>query len=135
MLEYIEGIPLGEGILRQEDAVRVLQIVRQLRDNKLVHGDIKLDNFVRVNDGSIYLIDCLNWTGSLQAATHYDLANALYSLSRKLEPSAVLKVARQFFTALEIREALEFIDLAGVQVDALTDGDKARQIKAAMQSF
>lgn len=136
MLEYLEGTPLGEGILRREDAVCALQIVRQLQDNKLAHGDVKLDNFVRTNDGNTYLIDCLNWTGPLQAAMHYDLASALYSLSRKLEPSAVLQVARLFFTALEISEALELIDPAGVQADALTDGDKAVQIKeAAMQSF
>ncbi len=136
ILEYLEGTPLGEGILRREDAVRALRIVRQLRDNKLVHGDVKLDNFVRANDGNIYLIDCLNWAGPLRAAMHYDLASALYSLSRRLEPSAVLQVARQFFTALEISEALELIDLAGVQADALTDGDRAVQIKeAATQSF
>ncbi len=135
MLEYIEGTPLGERILRREDAVRVLQIVRQLWDNELVHGDIKLDNFVRTNDGSICLIDCLNWTGSLQAAMHYDLASALYSLSRKLEPSVVLKTARQFFAAPEVNEALGLIDLAGVHADALTDRDKAFKIKAAMQSL
>ncbi|MGZ4903946.1 MAG: hypothetical protein ACXVIP_01325 [Halobacteriota archaeon] len=134
-LEYIKGIPLGEGTARRQDAVHVLQIVRQLRDNKLVHGDIKLDNFVRTKDGSIYLIDCLNWTGPLLAAMHYDLASAIYSLSQKLEPSAVLQVARQSFTVSEISGALELIDLAGVQADALTDGDKALQIKAAMQSF
>ncbi len=135
MLEYIDGTPLGEGVLRREDAVRVLQIVRQLWDNQLVHGDVKLDNFVRTNDGRIYLIDCLNWSGSLQAAARYDLASAVYNLSRKLEPSAVLKAARGLFTALEINEALELIDLAGAQVDALTDEDNAFQIKAAMYSL
>lgn len=134
-LEYIKGVPLGEGIAQRQDAAHVLQIIRQLRDNQLVHGDIKLDNFVRTKNGRIYLIDCLKWTGSLLAAMHYDLACALYSLSRTLEPSAVLQVARQFFTASEISEALELIDLAGVQADTLTDGDKALQIKAAMQSF
>ncbi len=134
-LEYVNGTPLGECVLRQEDAVRVLQAIRRLWDNNLVHGDIKLDNFVRTEDGAIYLIDCLNWAGPLNAAMYYDLASALYSLSSKLEPYSVLKVARQFFTALEIDEALELIDLAGVQVDALTDDDTARQIRAAMQSF
>ena len=135
MLEYINGTPLGEGILRQGDAERVLQIVKQLWDGKLVHGDIKLDNFVRTKGGSIYVLDCLNWTGSLQAAMCYDLASALVCLSRKLKPYTVLKIANQFFTTLEIRGALSLIELAGVQLDALTDEDRARQIRAAMQSF
>jgi len=135
MLEYIKGTPLGGGILRQGDAERVLHVVKHLWDSRLVHGDIKLDNFIRTKDGSIYLSDCLNWTGSRQAAMYYDLASALLCLSRKLEPYTVLKIAHQFFTALEIREVLPLIDLAGVQLDALTDEDRARQIKTAMQSF
>ncbi len=135
MLEYIRGAPLGEGSLQRKDALQVLQIVRRLRDNTLVHGDIKLDNFLRAADRSVYLIDCLSWTGSLRAAMHYDLASALYSLSRKLEPFVVLQVAHQLFTAAAIHEALELIDLAGVQADALTDRDVAYQIKSEMQFF
>jgi|GEM_PF-359395 len=133
LLEYIEGIPLGEADLTHEDAIRILSISRQLMANRLVHGDIKLDNFLRRKDGSIYLIDCLDWTGSLQAALSYDLANTLYSLSRKLEPVTVLKMTRLFFTAAEIAEAIELIDAAGAQIDVVTDEDRARQIKRAME--
>ncbi len=135
VLEYIEGTPLGETVLQREDALCVLRILRQLWDHSLVHGDIKLDNFVRASDGRIYLIDCLNCVGPLQSGLYYDLASALYSLSRKLEPSVVLEAACQFFDTVEVNETLELIDLAGVQADALTDGDKAVQIKAAMQSI
>jgi hypothetical protein len=133
LLEYIEGISLGEADLKHEDAIRILSIARQLMANRLVHGDIKLDNFVRKKDGSIYLIDCLDWTGSLQAALSYDLTNAIYSLSRKLEPITVLKMARLFFTASEIGEAIELIDAAGAQIDVITDEDRAHQIRLAME--
>jgi len=133
LLEYIEGVPLGEADLKHKDAIRILSIARQLMDNRLVHGDIKLDNFVRRKDGSIYLMDCLDWTGSLKAALSYDLTNTIYSLSRKLEPITVLKMARLFFTASEIAKAIELIDAAGAQIDVLTDEDRAHQIRLAME--
>lgn len=135
LLEYLSGVPLGGAQVQQQNALDVLKIVRRLRDNRLVHGDIKLDNFVLTKWSELYLIDCLSCTRSLQQAFDYDLTGAIYSLSRRLHPADVLRIAALFFSASEIEAALGLIDIAGAQIDVLTEQDITKQIKLASESI
>ncbi|MGZ7112111.1 MAG: hypothetical protein ACXVH6_06730 [Halobacteriota archaeon] len=48
---------LGRAQLQQQNALDVLKIVRRSRDNRLVHGNIKLNNFVLTKWSELYLIE------------------------------------------------------------------------------
>jgi len=109
LMEFIEGVPLELINLTEIDLVAVFKIVKQLRTHRLVHGDIRRDNFLLTAGGEGCLIDYLRLTGSVERAMSYDLMSAICHLSLSVAPAMVLEVAHRFFSAAELEEALPFL--------------------------
>jgi serine/threonine protein kinase len=120
--------------LRQQNPLDVSKILQRLRDNRLVHVDIELDNFVLTISSVLYLIDLLSCTLSLQKAFDCNLTH--HPLLKPKAPSAgFFRIAALFFSASEIEATLGLIDTACVQLDVLTEQDICKQIRQASESF
>ena len=109
LMEFVEGVPLELINLEEINLVAIFKIVKQLRTHRLVHGDLRRDNFLLTAGGEGCLIDYLRLAGSVERAMSYDLMSAICHLSLSVAPAVVLEVASRFFSAAELEEALPFL--------------------------
>lgn len=127
--EFIEGKNLSEVTLGTAEISEVLAILKKMHDSKVIHGDIKLDNFL-YSDGKIYLVDCLKiGHTTLPVAQAFDLICALCSLCEKAPVKAVMGEARRHFTEEELLFAGNLLDIAVSKVDIDLPPDKSRELR------
>ncbi len=109
IMEFVQGTPFERSHFVKQDIVKLFTIIKQLRENQLIHGDLRRDNFLLTGNSDIYLIDYLHLKGSTQRALDYDLMSALCHLSLSTDPALVLDLARAFFPATAFKEGLPFL--------------------------
>ncbi len=109
LLEFVNGVPLERAELTDRTLNAVFMLLKQLRNHQLVHGDIRRDNFI-ATQGGVCLIDYLRLNGNLGRALGYDLMSAVCHLSLSVDPNIVLNVARSYFSAAELRDAVPFLN-------------------------
>jgi hypothetical protein len=91
------GVPLGNVEITLTEIYKVFNVIKKLRENQLVLGDIKLDNFIVDCNDKVFLLDCMKRNGSLEQALDYGLMSAIYCLTYKYDASSIFKVSQQFF--------------------------------------
>jgi len=109
LMEFVDGVSLHRVNLKERDISKVFEIVKQLRAHRLIHGDIRRDNFLVTPDRDMCLVDHLYLTGAVERAMNYDLMSAVCHLSLSAEASLVVDAARTFFSAAELQDALPFL--------------------------
>ncbi len=129
--EFVAGTSLGTVEITPAEIHKVLNIIKKLREHELVHGDIKLDNFIIDCSDKIFLIDCMRCNSSLEKALNYDLMCAMYSLTCKYDASSVLEISQKFFSRVEISEALTFLSLTSARFDSILKKDRTKEIMLA----
>ena len=130
--EYIAGQPLSEVSITGDGIDQVLDIVKTMHEHRLVHGDVKLDNFM-FSRGRVFVLDCLKMGGSaLRAAESFDLMCALCALSQKAPVAMVIAHARERFSPEELRKAAEFLDIAVSKADIDLPQEKVRELRRAL---
>jgi tRNA A-37 threonylcarbamoyl transferase component Bud32 len=126
--EFIEGMPLGNVEITPAEIYKVFNVIKKLRENTLVHGDIKLDNFIVDRNNKIFLLDCMKCNGSLEQALNYDLMCAIYCLTRKFDASCVVHISQKFFSRGEVKDALKFLHLASARLDSIFENGRTKEI-------
>lgn len=129
--EFIQGTPLGNVEITPVEIYKLLSVVKKLRTHKMVHGDIKLDNFIVDCNDIIFLLDSMKCNSSLQQALNYDLMCAIYSLACKYDASSVLNISQKIFSRLEVSDALKFLYLTSARLDSIFENDKTKEIMLA----
>ncbi len=132
VMEFIEGLPLSKAHIDEAILDQLFKILRVMREHGILHGDVKLDNFILSGD-RVYVFDCLKIDRSdADAATAFDLACLLCALAEKLPAGVVMARARRYFSDGELERAEGMIDLALYKIDLkLGEG----RIKALRESF
>ena len=92
-----------------------------------MYGDIKFDNFITDCNKKIFLVDCMNYNGSVEQALNYDLMSAIYCLSYKCYASLVLSLPQQFFSSAEICDALKFLYLTSARLDSIFEKERTNE--------
>ena len=110
LMDFVEGVSLQRVNLKERDVSKVFEIVRQLRVHRLVHGDIRRDNFLVTPQRDVCLVDYLCLAGAVERAMSYDLMSAICHLSLSVEPPVVVNAACTFFSAAELQDALPFLN-------------------------
>jgi len=109
IMEFVDGVPLQRVNLKERDIRKVFGMVKQLRVHRLVHGDIRRDNFLVTADHDMCLIDSMYLIGAVERAMSYDLMSAVCHLSLSADASVVVNAACTFFSAAELQDALPFL--------------------------
>lgn len=132
IMEFIEGEPLSRVSIGRSEIDSVFRIVKTMHDNKLVHGDIKLDNFIYSN-GRIFVIDCIRINrGAIHVAQSFDLICAICTLVEMAPMSTVMEYALKYFTQEELLHAGTMIDIAVTKADINLPEYKIRELKAVL---
>ena len=109
IMEFVDGVSLQRVNLKERDIGKVFEMVKQLRVHRLVHGDIRRDNFLVTADRDVCLVDYLYLAGAVERAMSYDLMSAVCHLSLSVDASVVVNAACTFFSAAELQDALPFL--------------------------
>ena len=109
IMEFVDGVSLQRVTLKERDISKVFGIVKQLRVHRLVHGDIRRDNFLVTAGRDVCLIDSMYLIGAVERAMSYDLMSAVCHLSLSADASVVVTAACTFFSAAELQDALPFL--------------------------
>ena len=110
LMDFVEGVSLHRVNMKESDISKVFAIVRQLRVHRLVHGDIRRDNFLVTPHRDVCLVDHLCLAGAVERAMSYDLMSAICHLSLSVDASVVVNAACTFFSAAELQDALPFLN-------------------------
>jgi len=129
LMEFVNGVPLERVELTDHNLNAVFRIVKQLRRHRLVHGDIRRDNFLATLERGICLIDYLRLTGNIERALDYDLMSAICHLSLSVDPTVVLNVARTHFSTVELKRAVPFLNFI---TGRLTKRDRAQILQTTL---
>jgi len=129
LMEFVNGVPLERVELNDHNLNAVFRLVKQLRRHKLVHGDIRRDNFLATIERGMCLIDYLPLTGNIERALDYDLMSTVSHLSLSVGPTIVLNVARTHFSTAELKRALPFLNFI---TGRLTKRDRAQILQTIL---
>jgi predicted Ser/Thr protein kinase len=129
LMEFVNGVPLERAELTEPNLNAVFNLVKQLRRQQLVHGDIRRDNFLATQDRGMCLIDYLRLTGNIERALDYDLMSTICHLSLSVDPTIVLTVARTHFSTAELRLAVPFLNFI---TGRLTKRDRAQILQTIL---
>ncbi|MCD1296214.1 serine/threonine protein kinase [Methanocella sp. CWC-04] len=117
VMEFIEGRPLSKVDLKDKDMDNIFSIMKTMHDNGLVHGDIKLDNFI-YSGGRVFVLDCLKIDSSrLASAQAFDLMAAICALSQKVDVDTVIGHAKKYFSEHELSMAGGMLGVTFNKVD------------------
>jgi len=129
LMEFVDGLPLERVELNDHNLNAVFRLVKQLRRHKLVHGDIRRDNFLATIQRGMCLIDYLRLIGNIERALDYDLMSTVCHLSLSVDPTIVLNVARTHFSTAELRRALPFLNFI---TGRLTNRDRSQILQTIL---
>ncbi|HMK46054.1 MAG TPA: serine/threonine protein kinase [Methanocella sp.] len=130
--EFIDGIPLSKASIGLKEIDEMLSILKRMHDNGIIHGDIKLDNFLSA-EGKIFVVDCLKIGHTpLNIALAFDLVCALCSLCIKTPVSNVMEAARRYFTEDELLRAGTMLDTAISKVDIDLPPGKINELRTEL---
>jgi tRNA A-37 threonylcarbamoyl transferase component Bud32 len=112
VMEFIEGKNLSKVELKEEDSDRLFEIIKRMHENGLIHGDVKLDNFI-YSGGHIFVLDSLKIdTAQFDNAKGYDLMSAICALSQKMPVNIVIEHAKKYFNENEMAIAGSMLGVA-----------------------
>lgn len=132
--EYIEGRPLSEVPLSDNELDQVFRDIKTLHERGFVHGDIKLDNFI-VSRGRIFVVDCLKMgQTTLKEAESFDIICALCAMCQKMPVGKVIEHASKFFSEDELQRAGQLLDVAMSKADIDLPQEKERELRRALGS-
>lgn len=131
VMEFIEGRPLSDMDIGGEVLDEVFQALKSMHQGGVYHGDIKLDNFM-YSKGKVYVFDCLKLGTRGETAAAFDLACLLCALAEKVPVSVVLGHARSYFSARELKQAADMVDLALYKSDLELPADRVHELKQGL---
>ncbi|MGZ4849594.1 MAG: RIO1 family regulatory kinase/ATPase domain-containing protein [Halobacteriota archaeon] len=109
VMNFVDGASLGRAVLRREDINAVFRLLKKLRVHRLVHGDIRCDNFLHTHGGSLCMLDFLPLEGDIELGMSYDLMSAICHLSLSIDAAEVLEAASTFFPPEMLKEGLPYL--------------------------
>ena len=107
-MDFVEGVSLQRVNLKERDVSKVFAIVKQLRAHRLVHGDIRRDNFLVTPHRDVCLVDHLCLAGAVERAMSYDLMSAICHLSLTVDESVVVNARTRSFRLQSCRMCYRF---------------------------
>lgn len=112
---------------------KVFNVIKKLRENKLVFGGIKLDNFIIDDNQEMFLMDCVKYNESVEQTLNYDIMSVIYRLINKCDAPLVVSVSQKFFSRTEITNALKFLYLylTSARLDSIPEKVRTKEIKLA----
>jgi serine/threonine protein kinase len=132
VMEFVEGRPLSEATLGDDQADQIFRDIRTIHDHGFVHGDIKPDNLL-VADGKVYVLDCLKvGYSAFNVAKSFDLICAICTVSQMLPVGLTLEHARRYFSGDELLSAGRLLDFALSKVDIVLPEGKVRELRQAL---
>lgn len=132
--EFIEGQLLSEVAITDDQIDEIFQEIKVMHDHGVVHGDIKLDNFL-ISRGKIFIVDCLKMgERTLQPAKSFDLICALCAICQKMPVALVVEHARKYFSGEELRQAGGLLDVAVSKADIDLSDNKVRELRHALSN-
>jgi hypothetical protein len=129
IMEFIEGVPLERVKISELALSAVFRLMKQLRGRKLVHGDIRRDNFIMTAEHELCVIDYLHLAGDIERALDYDMTSAICHLSLSADPAIVLEAARAHFSTAELRGAVPFMNFI---TQRLTNRERAQILQTIL---
>jgi hypothetical protein len=129
IMEFIEGVPLERVKISEHALNAVFRLIKQLRGRKLVHGDVRRDNFIMTGEHELCVIDYLHLAGDIKRALDYDMTSALCHLSLSVGPAIVLEAARAYLSTAELRGAVPFVNFI---TQRLTNRDRAQILQTIL---
>jgi tRNA A-37 threonylcarbamoyl transferase component Bud32 len=132
VMEFIGGKSLSRVDIDGPIIDQLFHILKVMREHGILHGDMKLDNFILSGD-KVYVFDCLKIDRSdADSATAFDLACLLCALVEKAPADVVVAHARHYFSDAQLARAGGMVDLALYKSDLdLSEG----RIKALKDSL
>ncbi|BAI60194.1 conserved hypothetical protein [Methanocella paludicola SANAE] len=135
VMEYIDGKPLSKAEMSGEIMDQLFLILKKMRENGILHGDVKLDNFM-LSNGRVYVFDCLKIDRSgIEEAAAFDLACLLCALSGRLPPGEVVKNARKFYSPSDLGRAAGMVDMALYKADLNLSDDRKKELKESLKAL
>ena len=119
VIEFVEVTPSGKVEITLPEIYKGFNFIKKLKENKLMHRDIKLDNFIADRNKETFLINCMKYNGSVELALNYDLMGAIYCLRNKCDASLVLGVSQKFFSSTEVCDALKLLYFTCARLDSI----------------
>ncbi len=134
VMEFIEGEPLSRAEISGEMMDQLFLILKKMRESGILHGDVKLDNFM-LSNGRVYVFDCLkiDRSGAEEAAA-FDLACLLCALADRLPPGEVIAHARKFYAPSDLDRAAGMVDMALYKTDLNLSEDGKRALKEILRA-
>lgn len=133
VMDFIEGVTLSHVHVDNDTLDRTFRLLKDMRDRGLVHGDIKLDNFIMSGD-RVFIVDCLKIGRISRDVAHaFDLACAICALSQRTPVRLVLLHAARHFTVEELNNAGLLLGMAMAKTDIELSAETSRELRAAFK--
>ncbi|WP_435318146.1 RIO1 family regulatory kinase/ATPase domain-containing protein [Haloarchaeobius sp. TZWSO28] len=120
VLEYLPSFRTLDDVGPSEAtalAESLFQVLRELHDHGLAHGDLRAEN-VLVVDGEVYFIDATSVRQEgLAGARAYDLACAMAVLTPMLHARDTVRIAASVYPTTDLLAAREFLDFVKLRPD------------------
>jgi tRNA A-37 threonylcarbamoyl transferase component Bud32 len=117
VMEYIDGEPLSKVPINDVIIDQIFRTIKTMHDNGVVHGDIKLDNFL-YSKGNIVVVDCLKLNeNELERAQDFDLICAICALAQEAPVNTILDHASKYYSDEELRRSANLIGITLNKVD------------------
>jgi tRNA A-37 threonylcarbamoyl transferase component Bud32 len=120
VLEYLDDFRTLDELGRESEtrlAPAVFASLRTMHDHNLVHGDLRAENVLIVDD-EVYFIDATNVSEEGAAdAKSYDLACAIAAMEPLIGAKATVDAALGSYEATALLDALDFLDFVNIRPD------------------
>jgi tRNA A-37 threonylcarbamoyl transferase component Bud32 len=120
VLEYLDDFRTLDELGRESEArlaPAVFASLRTMHDHNLVHGDLRAENVLIVDD-EVYFIDATNVSEAGAAdAKSYDLACAIAAIEPLIGAKATVDAALESYEVTALLDALDFLDFVNIRPD------------------
>ncbi|QIB73796.1 protein kinase family protein [Halogeometricum borinquense] len=120
VLEYLQDFRTLDELDREVEkrlAPQVFSSLRTMHDHNLVHGDLRAENVLIVDD-EVYFIDATNVSEEGAAdAKSYDLACALAAIEPLIGAKSTVNAALESYEVDALLDALDFLDFVNIRPD------------------
>ena len=136
VLEFIYGTPFSKVEVTPALGAAAFDVMRRMHQQRLYHGDIKLDNLILGPDGTVYLMD----TGSFREGTPeierraYDIASMLCALSERMPVDVLLQTGVLKYSSADQRAAVPYVELSRNRPDFLLPDEVIAPILARLSA-